>query len=65
VQLFWQHLDEHLNGREFLVGNAITMADIDAFVVVDFAGWIKERVLENRPRVQVWYQRIKALLPVS
>ena len=65
VQLFWQHLDEHLDGREYLVGNAITMADIDAFVVVDFAGWIKERVPENRTRVQVWYERIKALLPVS
>ena len=65
VQLFWQHLEEHLDGREFLVGNAITMADIDAFVVVDFAGWIKERVPENRPRVHAWYQRIKALLPVS
>jgi glutathione S-transferase len=65
VQLFWQHLEEHLDGREFLVGNAITMADIDAFVVVDFAGWIKERVPENRPRMQAWYQRIKALLPVS
>jgi glutathione S-transferase len=65
VQLFWQHLEEHLDGREFLVGNAITMADIDAFVVVDFAGWIKERVPENRPRVLAWYKRIKALLPVS
>ena len=65
VQLFWQYLDEYLNGREYLVGNAITMADIDAFVVVDFAGWIKERVPESRSRVQAWYQRIKALLPVS
>jgi Glutathione S-transferase, C-terminal domain len=65
VQLFWQHLEEHLDGREFLVGNAITMADIDAFVVVDFAGWIKERVPENRPRVQAWYQLITTLLSVS
>jgi glutathione S-transferase len=65
VQLFWQHLDEQLDGREYLVGNAITMADIDAFVVVDFAGWIKERVPENRPRLHAWYQRIRALLPVS
>jgi glutathione S-transferase len=62
LQLFWQYLDEHLNGRDYLVGSAITMADIDAFVVIDFAGWIKERVPENRARLQAWYQRIKALL---
>jgi glutathione S-transferase len=65
LQLFWQYLEEYLNGREYLVGNAITMADIDAFVVVDFAGWIKERVPENRPRVQAWYQRIKTILAAS
>jgi glutathione S-transferase len=53
VQLFWQYLDEYLDGREYLVGNAITMADIDAFVVVDFAGWIKERVPESRSRVDL------------
>jgi glutathione S-transferase len=62
---FWQRLDEHLVGREFLVGNAITLADIDALVVVDFAGWIKERVPEDRQHLQAWYQRIKSLLAVN
>lgn len=62
VQLFWQHLEQHLDRRDYLVGNGLTLADIDAFVVVDFAGWIKERVPESRPRVQAWYQRIKASL---
>jgi glutathione S-transferase len=62
VQLFWQHLEQHLQGREYLVGDAITLADIDALVLVDFAGWIKERVPQERPRVQAWYQRIKSLL---
>jgi glutathione S-transferase len=65
VQLFWETLEQHLDGREYLVGDSITLADIDAFVVVDFAGWIKERVPENRPRVQAWYSRIKALLPAG
>jgi glutathione S-transferase len=64
LQSFWQRLDEHLEGREYLVGNAITLADIDGFVVVDFAGWIKERVPEERKHVQAWYQRIKSLLMV-
>jgi len=59
---FWQRLDEHLEGREFVVGNSIILADIDAFVVVDFAGWIKERIPERLLRVHAWYQRIKPLL---
>jgi glutathione S-transferase len=41
------------------------MADIDAFVVVDFAGWIKERVPDSRSRLLAWYQRVKASLPPS
>jgi len=65
VQLFWQYLDQYLEGREYLVGNGITMADIDTLVVIDFAGWIKERVPDSRSRLQSWYQRIKALLPLS
>jgi glutathione S-transferase len=41
----------------------VTLADIDAFVVIDFAGWIKGRVPESRVGLQAWYQRIKTLLP--
>lgn len=62
VQLFWQHLEQHLERREYLVGGALTLADIDALVLVDFAGWIKERVPDSRPRAQAWYQRVKAEL---
>jgi glutathione S-transferase len=65
VQLFWEYLDQYLDGRDYLVGHGVTMADIDAFVVIDFAGWIKERVPESRSRVQAWYRRIKGLLPAS
>lgn len=65
LQLFWQALDDYLDGREYLVGNDITLADIDAFVVVEFAGWIKERVPENRFRLQAWHKRVAALLQAS
>jgi glutathione S-transferase len=62
LQSLWQRLEEHLGGREFLVGDAVTLADIDALVVVDFAGWIKEHVPADRPRIHAWYQRVKPLL---
>jgi glutathione S-transferase len=62
LQLFWKRLDEHLQEREFLVGNSITLADIDAFVTAGFAGRIKKRVPEDRRRVHEWLQRIETLL---
>jgi len=65
LQSFWQRLDEHLAGSDFLIGSTITMADIDAFVVVGFAGWIKERIPEYRPHVLAWFQRVKPLLDAN
>jgi glutathione S-transferase len=62
LQLFWQRLEEHLEGREFLVGNSPTLADIDAFVAVGFAGWIKESVPQGSRKVHEWVQRIETLL---
>jgi glutathione S-transferase len=61
---FWQDLDEHLASRRFLVGDALSMADIDAFVVVDFAGWIKESIPEPCAHLRAWQQRIKDMLSV-
>jgi glutathione S-transferase len=65
VQLFWEYLDHYLDGRDYLVGDAVTMADIDAFVVIDFAGWIKERVPESRTRLIAWSRRLGAALSVT
>jgi glutathione S-transferase len=65
LQVFWQGLEDHLQGRQYLVGNALTFADIDAFVVVDFAGWIKESLPADKPQLQAWYQRVKAQLSAA
>jgi glutathione S-transferase len=65
VQQFWQALDDHLDGRKFLVGDELTLADIDAHVVIEFAGWIKERVPESLNRVQLWHERLMTLMPAG
>lgn len=62
LQLFWQYLDAHLQGREFILGNALTLADIDAFTVIDFAGWIKERVPDSCTNLNRWAAHVKSLL---
>jgi len=62
---FWRHLEEHLRGRSFIVGDSMTLADIDAFVLAGFAGWIKERVPETLPQLREWHRRIEESLPQS
>jgi len=64
LQIFWRRLEQHLENRQFIVGDAMTFADIDAFVVVGFAAWIKERLPESRPRVQEWVRRVEGVLGV-
>jgi glutathione S-transferase len=59
LQDFFQRLEIHMAGRDYIVGDAISLADIDAFVVCDFAGWVKQSIPENCTQLQEWYQRVK------
>ena len=53
-------LDSHLKGREFLVGNHLTLADfsVAAMLVYAVPG---QYPLENYPNIRAWYARIAAL----
>jgi glutathione S-transferase len=63
VQRFHRHLDDHLEGREYVAGDQLTLADFDTLVVIDFTARIKEPVPVELARVHAWYRRITALLP--
>lgn len=64
-QMFCKDLDAHFAAREYLRGDAITRADVDIVAVIHFAGGIRERVAENRPRDAGLHQRVKARVPGS
>lgn len=53
-------LDDHLNGRDWIVGKAASIADIDIFGVVDYApaGGFN---LASYPNITAWIARMKAL----
>jgi glutathione S-transferase len=53
-------MDEHLNGRFWFVGDAISLADICLFAYTHVAG-DAEFDLERYPHVQQWIERIKRL----
>lgn len=58
-QAFFPMLDEQLQTREFVAGDYFSIADIAAFVTVEFAGWVKESVPEECKAVQAWYDSVK------
>jgi glutathione S-transferase len=53
--VFWRTLDAHLAGRDYIVGDSLTMADIDAVVVCDFARWIRQSIPEQCGNIRRWH----------
>jgi len=53
-------LDRELAEREFIAGEAYSMADICALTTVDFATWIGLEVPEELAKVKAWHGRVSA-----
>jgi glutathione S-transferase len=53
-------LDRELDGREFLAGDAFTMADICALTTIDFANWIGLETPAEFANLHGWHQRVTA-----
>lgn len=53
-------LNRELEGRAFLVGDSLTMADICLLSTVDFADWIGLPVQEEFEHLAAWRARMKA-----
>ena len=55
AEAFFDRLDGQLDNNEFVTGDQFTMADITAYVMVQFAGWSKISILESQKHLQRWY----------
>ena len=55
IALFFDRLDAHLDGCDFVATDRFTLADITAYVFVDFARVVKVRVDDTRPNLKRWY----------
>lgn len=53
-------LDDHLNGREWIVGTAVTIADVDIYGVVAYAS-AGGYDLKQYANVSAWVKRLSAL----
>jgi len=65
TQAFYRILNEHLRERQYMVGDGFTVADIAAWVFVEFSGWVKERVPEECTALQAWCEHIEARASVQ
>lgn len=59
VLSFFRFLDQHLEGREYLFGDELTAADINAFCALEFAKVVNVRISPEQKSLQAWYDRIK------
>jgi len=60
VDAFFELLEERLSESLWLAGEAFSLADITAFVFVDFARVIKRRIPEANSASLDWFERIRA-----
>lgn len=60
VVQFFHRLDEQLADNRFVAGDAFSMADISALVLVDFARWVKLDMPEGAAHLARWYGEVSA-----
>lgn len=60
TQRFFDLLEERLSESPYLAGEDFTLADISAFVFVEFARVIKQRIPEDNVASLAWYKAIKS-----
>ncbi len=60
TQRFFDLLEERLSESPYLAGEDFTLADISAFVFVEFARVIKQRIPKDNVASLTWYKAIKS-----
>ena len=60
VARFMQTLDTILADRDYVAGEAFSIADITAFCTVDFAKWAKVEVPDDAASLQRWFAAVGA-----
>ncbi len=55
---YFHRLDEIFATREFVAGDAFSLADITAFVAVEFASWVKVPVPDDALNLRRWHEAV-------
>ncbi|MCH8072123.1 MAG: glutathione S-transferase family protein [Proteobacteria bacterium] len=58
AEAFFDRLDDQLRDGAYVTGEQFSMADITAYVMVEFAGWSKISIKESQENLQRWYNTV-------
>ena len=56
--LFLDMLNDRLGESEYVASERFTLADINAYVCVEFAGWVKVPIKEQHTHLQRWFEAV-------
>lgn len=59
TQHFFVWLEDQLATNRFIAGDRFSLADITAFVTVEFAQWIKQQPGSEQVNINRWYREVK------
>ncbi len=57
---FFDVLDQRLGSSTYVAGEAYSMADINALVMVDFSGWVNVKPTDAQKNLARWYALVAA-----
>ena len=60
IEQFFDRMNSQLEGNRYVAGGRFSLADITAFVTLEFSGWLKLEFGRRRPDLQRWFDEIKA-----
>jgi glutathione S-transferase len=58
IARFFERLNSYLGQHQFVAGDQFSIADITALSVVDFAGWVGEKVPAQHLNTHRWYEAV-------
>lgn len=58
VEKFFHFLNKHLEGRNYILGDQFTAADINALCTIDFNKVINLKIAPEQTHLQAWYDRV-------
>ena len=59
TELFFEFLNKTLKNSRYVVGNKFSIADIDAYVTLTFAKWIKIDGTKKRKNIERWKNNLE------
>ncbi|CAA0087612.1 Protein LigF [Zhongshania aliphaticivorans] len=62
ITAFFEAMNKEVIDKNYLVGDSLSQADIDLYVVLGFCGWVRRAIPEECAALQQWFEQMKTKL---